>query len=152
MGSLLKRTLIFFGLMAAGLIFYVVWFNMKAESYDKTAIPYLNDAIPRLTSWQLNELEPLLSAQAREKLSSEQGKAAYEHFTQLGQYKSMGKPQYKSENPGQTEELGNFRIATYNVPVEFESGPAMIKINLATTEDKIYIHQFGIHSEVFAEQ
>ena len=152
MDSLLKRTTIFLGLMVAGLVFYVVWFNIKAESYDETAIPFLNDAIPRLSSWQLNEIEPLLSVQALELLSSEQGKAAYEGFAQLGQFKSMGKPQYKSENPAQTEELGKFRIATYNVPVEFDSGPAVIKINLAATDDNIYIHQFGIHSEVFAEQ
>ncbi len=152
MGSLLKRSLIFFGLMTAGLIFYTVRFNMNAENFDEAAVPYLNNAIPILASWQYSELEPLLSPQAREKLGTERGQAAYQLFTKLGRFKSMDKPQFQSDSYANTEGLGDIQIISYSIAADFESGPATVKMNLASTSDEIYyIHQFGIHSDVFAE-
>lgn len=152
MGSLLKRSLIFFGLMAVGLIFYTVRFNMVADSFDETAVPYLENAIPKLASWRFNELEPLLSPQAREIFKTEKGLAAYQLFTKLGRFNSMEKPQYQSDIPDQTEGLGDIRVVSYTIPADFETGPATFKINLAsTTDETYYIHQFGIHSEIFTE-
>lgn len=152
MGSLLNRSLIFIGVMVAGLIFYTVRFNMIAESYDETAVPYLDNAIPKLASWQFSELEPLLSPQAREKLKTEQGRAAYQLFTKLGRFNSMEKPQYQSEASSHTEGLGDILVISYTIPADFETGPAIFKIKLASTDGTYYIHQFGIHSEIFAEQ
>ncbi len=150
MGSLLQRSLIFIGIMAAGLIFYAVRFNMIAESFDETAVPYLDNAIPILASWRYRALEPLLSPQAREKLTTEKGRAAYQRLTKLGQFNSMEKPQYQSDYSEHTETLGDIRVVSYTIPADFETGPATIKINLASIDEVLYIHQFGIQSEIFA--
>ncbi len=152
MGSLLRRSLIFIGIMAAGLAFYAVRFNMIADSYDETAVPYLNNAIPKLVSWRYDELEPLLSPQAREIFKTDEGQAGYQLLTKLGRLNSMGKPQYQSDTSDHSETLGNIQVVSYSIPADFETGPAVFKIKLASTEEAFYIHHFGIHSEVFATQ
>lgn len=151
MGSLLKRSLIFIGIMVAGLAFYAVRFNMIADNFDETAIPYLNKAIPKLASWQYDELEPLLSPQAREIFKTDEGRAGYQRLTKLGRLSKIEKPQYQSDTADHTEALGDIRLISYTIPADFDTGPAIIKIKLASTDEAYYIHQFGIHSEIFAE-
>lgn len=152
MNSILRRSLVFVGIMVAGLVFYSVWFDMEAERYDETAVPYLNDAIPKLVSWKFSRLKPLLSPEALKEAESEQGQAVYRIFSQLGKFYSMGKPQYLADKSEHSEGLGNIRIVSYTVPVDFETGPAIVKLNLASVDDSYYIHHFGIHSELFVKE
>jgi hypothetical protein len=44
---------------------YALWFGMKADRFDETAVPYLETALPMLASWKYEQLEPLLSPAAR---------------------------------------------------------------------------------------
>jgi nitrogen fixation-related uncharacterized protein len=65
MSLILRRSLIFITLLAAGLLIYTLWFGMKADRYDDTAVPYLESALSIVTSWQFEQLRPLLSPTAR---------------------------------------------------------------------------------------
>ncbi len=50
MSLILRRSLIFFALLLVGLVLYSVWYGMKADRYEETAIPYLESVMPKLTS------------------------------------------------------------------------------------------------------
>ncbi|MDH3221087.1 MAG: hypothetical protein OEO19_16275 [Gammaproteobacteria bacterium] len=76
MQSILKRSLIFFTLLLAGLLLYMYWYSIKAERHDETAIPYLESVLPTLTSWQYAQLEPLLSPSAQAAFANEKVRAA----------------------------------------------------------------------------
>jgi hypothetical protein len=52
MPSILHRSLIFVGLLVVGLVVYAAWYGIKADRYDKVAIPYLDSALPELASWR----------------------------------------------------------------------------------------------------
>ena len=119
MSPILKRSLIFIVLMAAGLVLYMSWYNIKAERFNETAIPYLEQALPKLTSWQYPELEMLLSPTAKTVFAS--------------------------------DKVRDVELIAYQVQLEFETGPAVIKLNLASDGQRYYIHHFGIHSHIFAD-
>lgn len=150
MSPILKRSLIFIALMAAGLVLYMSWYNIKAERFNETAIPYLEQVLPKLTSWQYPELEMLLSPTAKTVFASEKVRAAYQEFSQLGQLQSMSRPEFMGNRSETIEELGEVELIAYQVPLEFETGPAVIKLNLASDGQRYYIHHFGIHSHIFA--
>ena len=76
MQSILKRSLIFFTLLLAGLLLYMHWYSIKADRHDETAIPYLESVLPTLTSWQYAQLEPLLSRSAQAAFANEKVRAA----------------------------------------------------------------------------
>lgn len=145
----LKRSLIFLTLMVAGLAVYVMWFNMNAEKYDETVIPYLNKALPRVSTWNYSELKPMLSPRALAEFETDKGKAVYQLFTRLGNLESIGKPQYLSKETQSSSGLGEVEIISYSVPVVFESGPAVIKILLAANGQSYFIHHLGISSEIY---
>ncbi len=151
MSPILKRSLIFIVLMAAGLVLYMSWYNIKAERFNETAIPYLEQALPKLTSWQYPELEMLLSPTAKTVFASDKVRAAYQEFSQLGQLQSMSRPEFMGNRSETFEELGDVELIAYQVQLEFETGPAVIKLNLASDGQRYYIHHFGIHSHIFAD-
>jgi hypothetical protein len=152
MSFILRRTLIFIGLMLAGLVLYAVWFGIKADRFDETAIPYLESAMPMVTSWQYQQLKPLLSPNARLDFENEKVRSAYQAFSRLGQLQSMDKPRYSSSQKGNSKELGDVEVVEYQATLQFDSGPALIKIKLVTDGKSYFVHHFGIQSEVFTTE
>jgi len=150
MSSMLKRTLTFVGLLVAGLVLYSAWYGIKADRYDETIIPYLESALPKLTSWQYAQLKPMLSPQALIEFDSDEGQAVYRLFSKLGRLESIGTPRYLGERSETSEALGDIEVVAYQVPLQFETGPGVIKINIVSDGERFYIHHFGIHSEIFA--
>jgi len=149
MHLVLKRSLIFLSLMIAGLLVYVMWFNMNAEKYDETAIPYLEKVLPKVSTWNYSELKPMLSPRALAEFETDKGKEVYQLFTRLGNLESIGKPQYLSSESDSNSGLGEVEIVSYSVPVVFETGPAVIKILLAANGQSYFIHHLGIRSEIY---
>jgi len=151
MNLVLRRSLIFVSLLLGGLVLYALWYGIKADRYEETAVPYLQTALPILASWQYERLEPLLSPSARLDFDNEKVRDGYRGLGQLGQLLSVGKPQYVTDRYDSSEQLGDVEVVEYKVPLEFDSGPAIIKITLLADGNGYYVHRFGIHSEVFAE-
>jgi hypothetical protein len=149
MSFILRRTLIFIGLMLAGLVLYAVWFGIKADRFDETAIPYLEAAMPMVASWQYQQLQPLLSPGARLDFENEKVRSAYEAFSQLGQFQSMDKPRYSASQKASSKELGDVEVVEYQVALQFDSGPALIRIKLLADGESYFVHHFSIQSEIF---
>ncbi len=151
MSLLLRRSLIFLVLLLGGLLLYSFWYGMKADRYDDTAIPYLETAIPKLASWQYEQLKPLLSPAAKLDFENQKMREAYGMFNRLGKFESMEKPQYTSNYSDTSKALGDIEVVDYQVLLQFDSGPAAIKIKLIADGNSYYVHHFGIHSELFSE-
>jgi hypothetical protein len=151
MSLILRRSLIFFGLLLAGLVLYSFWYGMKADRYEETAIPYLESVMPKLTSWQYDQLKPLLSPAARLDFENEKVRAAYQSFSRLGQFQAMDKPRYTASSHDSSQELGDIEEVDYQVALQFDSGPAVIKIKLVADGKSYHIQHFGFHSEIFAD-
>lgn len=152
MSLILRRTLIFFVLLLGGLVLYSLWYGIKADRYEETAIPYLEMAIPELTSWQYDQLKPLLSPAARKDFENEKLRSAYQSFSRLGQFRSMDRPRYIASRDDSSQESGDIEVIDYQVALQFDSGPAMIKIQIIADGKAYYIQHFGFHSEIFADQ
>ena len=150
MHLILRRSLIFVALMVAGLALYAIWFGIKADRYDETVVPYLQQAVPELASWRYDRLKPLLSPDARLDFDNDSVQAAYRKFDRLGALVSMEKPQYLASNAGTSKALGDIEMLEYQVDARFESGPATIKLKLIADGQSYYLHHFSFQSEIFA--
>ena len=151
MSLVLRRSLIFIVLLMGGLVLYSLWFGIKADRFDDTAIPYLESSIPKLASWQYEQLKPLLSPAAKSDFENEKMKEAYRLFSRLGRFDSMERPRYSKDYSDTSQELGDIEVVEYQVSLQFDSGPAIIKIKLISDGESYYIHHFGIHSDIFSD-
>jgi hypothetical protein len=150
MHLLLRRSLIFVALLVGGLVLYSLWYGIKADRYEETAVPYLQTALPILASWRYDRLEPLLSPAARRDFENEKVRAGYLQLARLGRLQSVDRPQYVSNRFDSSEQLGDVEVVDYKVPVVFDSGPAVIQVTLLADGKSYYLHRFGIRSQVFA--
>ena len=151
MSFILRRSLIFISLMLAGLVIYALWFGIKADRYDETAIPFLQSAMPKLTSWQYEQLRPLLSPGAKQDFENEKVRAAYQSFSRLGRFQSMEKPRYTSSHSENIPQLGDVELVEYQVALQFDSGPAGVKIKLVTDGRSYHVQHFSFQSETFVD-
>ncbi|MDH3537487.1 MAG: hypothetical protein OER87_17220, partial [Gammaproteobacteria bacterium] len=78
-------------------------------------------------------------------------RAAYQAFARLGQLQSMERPEFMGERSGNSDVLGDIELIAYQVPLQFDTGPALIKINLATDGKFYYIEHFSLQSEIFTD-
>ena len=92
-----------------------------------------------------------VSPSAKAVFASDKVQAAYQAFSRLGQLQTMSRPEFLGNRSETIEELGEVELIAYQVPLEFETGPAVIKLNLASDGKRYYIHHFGIHSQIFAD-
>jgi len=152
MSLILRRSLIFFGLLLAGLVLYSFWYGIKADRYEETAIPYLESVMPKLTSWQYDQLRPLLSPVARADFENKKLQAAYQSFSRLGRFQSMEKPRFTASRAESSEKSGDIELIDYQVALQFDTGPALIKITLVADGKAYHIQHFGFHSEIFAAE
>ena len=150
MPILIKRSLLFIALMIAGLALYAFVYGISADKYDETVIPYLDKNLPQITSWQYSKLKPLLTPQAQSEFETEAGRATFILFAKLGRLESIGKAKYGAKGSELSEGLGEVDLISYTVPVEFDTGPAVVKLNLVINGDSYIIQHIGISSEVFA--
>ena len=137
--------------MIAGLAMYAFWYSISADKYDETVIPYLDKNLPEITSWQYSKLKPLLTPQAQSEFETKAGRATFILFTKLGKLQSIGKAQYGAKGSEMSEGLGEVDLVSYTVPVVFDTGPAVVKLNLVINGDSYIIQHMGISSEVFAQ-
>ena len=151
MHPVLKRSFIFVLLLIAGVVIYAIWFGVNAKRYDDSALPYLDRILPQVTSWNYAQLQPLLSPQARAEFETEKGQQSFRLFSRVGALQSYEKPQYVANRSSTSEGLGDINLVSYSVLALFDTGPATIKISLASDGEQYYLHHLRINSAVFKE-
>jgi hypothetical protein len=62
----------------------------------------------------------------------------------------MDKPRYTASQEESSKELGDVEVVEYQVTLQFDSGPAVIKIRLVADGNSYFVHHFSFQSEVFA--
>jgi len=64
----------------------------------------------------------------------------------------MEKPRFTASHNDSSKELGDVEIIDYQVTLQFDSGPAMMKIKLVADGNSYHVQHFGFHSEIFAAE
>jgi hypothetical protein len=149
MSLILRRSLIFITLLVGGLVLYSFWYGIKADRYEATAIPYIDSVMPAVTSWQPERLIPVLSPAAKADFENEKVRAAYQSLSRLGEFQGMQKPRFVASRADSSEQLGDVELIDYEVELQFDSGPAILKIKLVADGHSYHVRQFGFHSEIF---
>ena len=146
MSLILRRSLIFMTLLVGGLVLYSLWYGIKADRYEATAIPYIDSVMPAVTSWQPEQLIPVLSPQAKTEFENQKVRAAYQSLGRLGHFQTMQKPRFVASRVDSSAQLGDVELIDYEVELQFDSGPAILKIKLVADGHSYHVRHFGFHS------
>ena len=150
-----KKILKSIGIFLLGLILLFVilaiWFSISSSKHTENATPYLNKNIPLISTWDFEQLRPLLTQPALEQFETEQGQKIFKFFSKLGKAKSFEQPEYLSSKSSITTTDGATEIVIFNMGGYFENGYATFTITLESDEYEYKIQHLKINSNVFIE-
>jgi len=139
-----------FGLLSVVVFFIGIAIITSIGSVDKneTFPPYIAEAIPKLTTWNIEHYRLLMSKQGMESATPEQWQLYLDMFKKLGQLQSVGEPELKNWRAASTVSTGNTTYATYLVPLTFDTGEAHVELTLQHNSEKVEINGIRFLSDL----
>ncbi len=153
----MKKVFLFLGIVitAAVLCFFgIKYYNSyQAAQYDDQAIPYLEELIPKISTWQEDVIKESLTFRARKQLDPEKFSAIIATFSKLGELKSFSTPKFEVVSRSMTEKEDMYRdedelktILTYTSDAVYEHGDAIITFMVAVKDEQLDLYYFNIQS------
>lgn len=141
--------------MVIGIVFIFgslgAYLSYKSAKYSETAVPYIKEKIPELSTWKFDVAKSLLAPSIREQTKDEDLKKILKWFSKLGQLEKIDEPQFVKVSKSATTEYGNQTIATYTIHAYYENGDAIITMGLLEVENGYGIFQFHLSSAALIE-
>jgi hypothetical protein len=146
MKKILQAIIIIFLLIVALIISLVTYSYFKAEQYNNSAVPYINQKIPELSSWNPEVMKKYIAPDSSQKNTDEYLTILTLKLAELGQLKNFDEPQFVNIESIETLLDGKQTIATYNILTRYENGDANITIRLLEGDDGFKIYTFYVGS------
>jgi len=120
-----------------------LYVSTKTSEYEVTAVPFINEVIPKLSTWDVEVFKEYSTHESNEASSDEDLSKLLRWFTKLGKLEGIGVPVFKS--------IMNGNLITYIIPVKYEAGEATITLTLRDTDGEFLIHYFNLNSLALVE-
>jgi len=146
----------FFKFIGIGVLFLtiliviaVIWGSSKQSSVEKLTLPYIENNLNTLLSWETSEIAVLMDKSVADEIDPEQFKDTINYLSKLGEFRASESPQFINITSGATTELGAHSLITYQIPSIFENGTGVVTLSLIVREEAITVHTLRINSDVF---
>lgn len=127
-------------LLFSGCAYYVY---QKSAAYETTAVPYIEEVMPKLSTWVLEVHRLHSTPESNETISDEDLLKLLKWLSKLGGLNSIEKPQFKG--------VMNGNFITYVFIAHYENGDAGITVQLEDDNGKFLINQFHVESMALIE-
>ena len=144
----MKKVLMVLGGIFLLIVVLVVVGIVRTGFVHREAVTYLNEAVPAIVSeWSeqafLDRITPALS----DSISDDELLKLFVTFRKLGKLRSLDGP-LGTVHAGITGK-GSVARGQYEIPANFASGPALIRVTIIKTSGEWQISDFTIRSKVF---
>jgi len=119
----------------------------KKTQSGSTAVPYIKDVLPKLSTWDVATAKQYMAATALKKIKDEDLSKLFKWFSKLGALKSIEEPQFQNVTSGIPAEDGANTVVTYTVVAHYEKAEANIVIRLLDKKGQFKIFLFNISSD-----
>ena len=143
-----------FGALSVVTFFIAIAIITSVGSIDKeeTFPPYIAEAVPKLTTWDIEQYKLLMSEQGMGAVTLDQWQLFLNLFSKLGQLEAVSEPALQNWKAASTINTGNTTYAVYLVPLTFDTGPAHVELGLQHNSDKVEINSVRFLADRLLEQ
>ncbi len=145
----------FFKYLGFGLLSVVVFFvaiiaitSIGGIDKEETFPPYIQETVPKLTTWDIEQYKLLMSQKGMESATPEQWQLYLDMFKKLGQLQSIGVAELQNSRVASTVATGNTTYAVYLVPLSFDTGEAHVQLGLQHNDGKVEINSVRFLSDL----
>jgi len=128
-----------------------IYTYMKSSEYSETAVPYIKEKIPELSTWDAAVTKKYLAPEILAKTEDEDLEKLMRWFSKLGHLKNIEEPQFVNVSSNVTVSNGQQTIATYTILAHYENGDATITMRLLEIDGGFKIYQFHLNSNALID-
>lgn len=144
--KILKGFGIAFLSLIAVFIVIAAWAGFKSASYNETAVPYMKQVIPAISTWQVDAMKLHLTPSVLESIDEKDLTTIVNGLAKMGQLIELGEFEF-SKVTSQALTGGNSgTFVTYTVPAKYENGDATITVTLKESGDSFTVYHFNLNS------
>ena len=151
----MKKIFAFLALISTVIILAIVGIKFyaahEAAQYEATAVPYLKQVVPELSTWDVKVIKVLMAPQALVNTPDEKIIKIIEYLSKLGALKSFDEPKYEKLFSKAPASENRINIVSYTIAAVYEAGDASISISLLETGDSFLVYKFDINSMVLLD-
>ncbi|MGH1439932.1 MAG: hypothetical protein ACRBBR_07480 [Cellvibrionaceae bacterium] len=129
----------------------VFWLFSSQQKHNKIAIPYIEETVPVISTWDANKSINYFSEEAQKSFSSEDFNKVMKFLSKMGELQSLGVPQFQTVSSSVTASNGKQVLVRYLVPAEYENGTAEITITLEYNNKRYRYYSFNLNSMALTE-
>ena len=142
-----------FGILSVVLFFIGIGVFTSINTVDKEAVfePFIAQAIPKLTTWEVTPFKELMSEQGYTSATSEQWELYLKKLANLGVFQSVGKAELQNWRTLSPVGSSSVTYAVYHVPVTFDTGLAHVQLGLQSSDGKVEINSIKFLSDLLMQ-
>lgn len=131
-----------FGLLSVFLCFIgiITITTIFKPDHKEVFEPFIQEAIPRLASWDIQEYQSIMSTEGYQSATEEQWHHILQMFAKLGTYQQCLEPELLSTKTFINTKSGIITHAVYQVPILFDTGLAHVKLSLLYDDGEVKAH------------
>ena len=122
--------------------------SYQGTEFDKTAIPYIREVIPEISTWDPETVRALMAPEIAANIPEEKFTRAMRFFSKLGALQSIDEPEFSQVNVDQDTEIGKQTIIEYTIDARYENAKAEIILQLLERGASYEIYRLNFSSEL----
>jgi len=150
-----KKILVFAGII----VFLVVVFFLtktlytrhQSEKYAKTAVPYIEKAVPAISKWDPEIIKTYMAPEAMKKFSDEKIVRIVDYLSRLGALEDLETPEFSRVSYIPLADHAEKKLLYYTVPARYQKGDATFNIYLVEAGGTFKIYNFSINSDALGQ-
>jgi len=139
-------------IFVVGFSSYFIYGYMQAEKYNGTAIPYIEQVLPELSSWDVDRVTSCLAPEVIKTISPEDLEHLLMALSQIGALQSIDEATFKNEATGNNIKDSDAPIVTYEIATQYSSGPATVILSLLQRDGHYQVYSFNFQSQALAQK
>ncbi|MEA3588648.1 hypothetical protein J6I75_09800 [Pseudidiomarina sp. 1APP75-27a] len=128
-----------------------VWSTYKSSAYETTAIPYLDVAIPEISTWEKPVMKSYFTPSVLADISEKDLDTLVRALSKMGKLVELGQYEFSSVTSKAITGGGSGTFVTYVVPATYENGDATLTVTLKEEDDSFSVYEFNLNSMALLE-
>ncbi|MDX2480774.1 MAG: hypothetical protein QNK24_10620 [Desulfuromusa sp.] len=144
----LKKFIIYVILVfVIGFSAFFIYGSMQSSQYDGTAVPYIRETLPKISTWDPEIVKQLMAPEALETVSAENLTNILAALAAIGELQNIGEATFKNKSTGGNAQSAKDPVITYEVEAQYSTGDAVITMSLVDRGESYEIYHFNFKSK-----
>lgn len=151
----MKKFFVLFGLVLVVIAVVVAsiyaYSKYEASLYADSAVPYVKMVVPEISKWDAQLIKNYMNAESLAETSEERIVGVMKYLSRLGALKTAAEPSFSKVFTGPYVDGVRKTFVTYTIAASYETGDAVITLNLLDNGDSFQVYKFDINSAALAQ-